>query len=49
MKGELSRVAQEKEDMAEKNKQLKDLLNSKKLEIQRMTGQGASDFISRRE
>lgn len=49
LKAELTKVAQEKEDLEERYKLLREQFNHKKQEIQRMTGQGSGDAISRRE
>ena len=49
LKAEISKIAQQRDELEERNKVLKEQLNNKKLEIQRMTGQGGSDAVARRE
>lgn len=49
IKAEMSKIVQEKEKAEDDCKKLKDRLAQHRLEIQRMTGQGAADVVSRRE
>lgn len=49
IKAEMSKIVQQKEEAEDKCKQLKEALINKKLEINRMIGQGGADVVSRRE